>query len=78
MKLEIFDDSSKREEVLRVKLVIKAGRAHVVAVDENGNEIPGGNIFVIRPDGTGCVCQDVSDRIPIQKTPSGAIKLIGE
>lgn len=78
MKLEIFDDSMKRESVLRVKLVMKAGRACVVAVDENGNEIPGGNIFCIRPDGTGCVCKHVSDRIPIQRTPSDAIKLIGE
>lgn len=77
MKLEIFDDSSKRENVLRVKLAIMAGCALVVAVNENGDELPGGNIFYIRPDGTGCVCKHVSDRIPIQRTPSDAIKLIG-
>ena len=78
MKVEIFDESSKREKVLRVKLVIKEGRACVVAVDENGNGIPGGNIFYIRPDGTGCVCRDVSDEVPIQRTSRDAIKLIGE
>ncbi len=78
MKLEIFDDSSKREEVLRVKLVMKAGNIGVVAVDEDGEEILGGYIFIIRPDGTGCVCKNVSNRVPIQRTPSDAIKLIGE
>lgn len=78
MRLEIFDDSAKREEVLRVKLVIKAGNACMVAVDEDGNEIPGGDLFFVRPDGTGCVAKNVSNGVPIQRTPSDAIKLIGE
>lgn len=77
MKLEIFDDSSKREEVLRVKLAIMAGNACMVAVDESGDEILGGIIFFIRPDGTGCVAKHVSNRVPIQRTTSDAIKLIG-
>ena len=57
MKVEIYNDPSEPavpEEVLRLRLIAegRTGRVKLVAVRENGQSLPCGNLLTINTDGT--------------------------
>ena len=75
MKIEMYEEKEKPEEVLRLKAYVDDdGDFNVVAVDEKGNELDCGNILIIEPDGTlmRCLCCKVPG---IQTDFNGQIKL---
>ncbi len=56
MRVEVFNDpdAGDTEEVLRLRLITErpTGRVKLVAVRENGQSLPCGNLLTINTDGT--------------------------
>ena len=77
MKLELFGEKKKPDDVLRLKLFTHEDGVVLHAVDEEGNKLPRSAIFLIRHDGTGCLPLYIGVDIPVQKTHNGALKLKG-
>ena len=78
MKLEIFGEKKKSDDVLRVKLFSQGDRVILFAVDENGNRLERSALFYLRADGTGCLPTDIGPDVLVQKTHKGALKIVGD
>ena len=77
MRLELFGEKKKPDDILRVKLFSYTDRIVLFAVDELGNRLERGALFYLHEDGRGCLPTDIGADIPVQKTHNGALKLKG-
>ena len=77
MKLEVYNDSDRgdTEEVLRLTLKASSctGRVKLIAVKENGQPLPCGNLLTINTDGTIKLSSGV-----IAPGISGSMKVVSE
>lgn len=73
MKLEIFGGKKATEDVLRLRLEHSDSDVGLIAVDENGKELPDGVILTIDRDGTMYRNRSIGKDIPVKKMLDGRI-----
>ena len=77
MKVEIYEDTPKVEEPMLRLALRRDGYSSVcvVAVDADGEVIPGGWLLKFRPDGTLRRFMMISCAVPVQIDNAGRIRI---
>lgn len=75
MKIEIYGEPKEKEEkVIMLRLIMRDEKSvFLSAVDESGNDLPCGKLFLFNSDGSCFACGDVNPDIGIQLSTNGTV-----
>lgn len=80
MKIEIYEENSKPEKTLRLRLIQRLGDSgvDVVAVDKDGNKLRASLLIGISSDGMLRRYHSVNNSLGLSLDKNGRIKIINE